>query len=229
MNQTFARDTGLMQRATEIVGAMREFFITGRRKRQEPVVDRESLARFLDQRASFVAQMSLYGYLRTRAGVRYFELFHNDGFIAMLNVGKWHVWLDCLGDLSIYAGGLLHHRTGQSPERVGMLVDEVVAGVIEKTGIPPDSGPQFKEHAERARKRIAEADWGNVQDGEEPFSESPGSVVRWAPIVDSLKELDEDIVLNSVRFRWQEVRRDLREHLDAEAVMRAPKGDSTTS
>lgn len=221
MDQTVKSDSGLMHRAAEIFGAMREFFVTGRKKRQEPVVDRESLARFLDQRASFVAQMSLYGYLRTRAGVRYFELFHNDDFIAMLNVGKWHVWLDCLGDLSIYAGGLLQHRTGAPPRQVGKLIDEVVTGILETTGIPQDAGPRFKDHAERVRKRIAKVQWAKVTDDEGPFSASPPSVVEWSPIVETLKELDQSIVINSVRFRWQEVRRALREHLDADAVMRS--------
>ena len=43
--------------------------------------------------------------------------------------------------------------------------------------------------------------------------------MRLAPVVDELKEFDEPIVLNSVRFRWQEVRRELRKALDAEAVL----------
>lgn len=219
MDQTLRKNSRLMRRAGEIVGALKEYFITGRKKRQEPIVDRESLARFLDQRASYVAQMSLYGYLRTRAGVRYFELFHNDDFIVMLNVSKWHVWLDCLADLSIYAGGLLHHRTGAPPKSVGKLVGAAVAGILENTGIPSDAGPEFKDHAGKVRKRIAGTAWAKVEDGEGPFSESPRSVVTWAPIIETLKELDEDIVMNSVRFRWQEVRRALREHLDAEAVM----------
>ena len=36
---------------------------------------------------------------------------------------------------------------------------------------------------------------------------------------DVLKQLDEEIVLNSVRFRWQEVRRHFARDLDANAVI----------
>ena len=36
---------------------------------------------------------------------------------------------------------------------------------------------------------------------------------------DELKQYDAEIVRGSVRFRWQEVRRDLRRDLDAEAVL----------
>lgn len=59
-----------------------------------------------------------------------------------------------------------------------------------------------------------------VGDGERPFSQSPAAMVHWAPIASNLKELDEEIVMNSVRFRWQEVRRDRRQILDAEGVVR---------
>ncbi|MEC9369172.1 MAG: esterase [Pseudomonadota bacterium] len=212
---------GLTGRLTDVMGALKEFFVTGRRKRQEPIVDQESLARFLDQRASYVAQMSLYGYLRTRAGVRYFELFHNDEFIVMLNVAKWHVWLDCLSDLAVYSGGLLHQRSGTSPQKVGKVVGGAVSGILKKTGVPADSGKKYSAHAERVRKRLDKVKWAKVTDDEGPFSESPMSVVEWAPIIETLKELDQSIVINSVRFRWQEIRRALREHLDAEAVMRS--------
>jgi hypothetical protein len=63
-------------------------------------------------------------------------------------------------------------------------------------------------------------DWTRVTDDEAAFSESPSALVRWAPIVEELKQFDEGIVRNSVRFRWQEIRRDLRRCLDARAVLR---------
>ena len=45
------------------------------------------------------------------------------------------------------------------------------------------------------------------------------ALVRWAPIMPELKELDAEIVMNSVRFRWQEVRRELRSTLDAAKLL----------
>lgn len=221
MDQITKARPSLIQRFTEVTDALREFFITSRKKRQEPIVDRESLARFLDQRSSYMAQMSLYGYLRTRAGVRYFELFHQDDFIAMLNIAKWHVWLDCLGDLSVYCGGMLLDRGSASKQTVGKLMQEVVEGVLMKTGHPEEAGGKFPAHAENIRKRLAKCNWAKVTDDEGPFSTSPKSVVQWAPIIKTLKELDESIVMNSVRFRWQEVRRDVRQYLDAGAVLKS--------
>jgi hypothetical protein len=59
---------------------------------------------------------------------------------------------------------------------------------------------------------------------EAAFTESPAGLVRWAPVIDELKQLDEEIVRNSVRFRWQEVRRDFARHLDARAMLGALPG-----
>ena len=57
-------------------------------------------------------------------------------------------------------------------------------------------------------------DWRAVDDDESEFSASPEALVRHAPIIPELMALDEEIVRNSVRFRWQEVRRELRAKLD---------------
>jgi hypothetical protein len=189
------------------------------RGRNTPITDRDGLQRFLETRANFVAQASLYGYLRTRAGMRFPELFSDDVFVRSINIAKWQLWLACLADIAVYAGGLVASRTGARPETVGELMRSVVEGILAATGMPADAGEEFEAGAQRVRARIALCDWSSVPDDETAFSESPAALVRHAPIVDELKQLDEPIVRNSVRFRWQEVRRDLRRDLDAVAVL----------
>jgi hypothetical protein len=189
------------------------------RGRNTPITNRDGLQRFLETRANFVAQASLYGYLRTRAGMRFPELFSDDVFVRSINIAKWQLWLACLADIAVYAGGLVASRTGARPETVGELMRSVVEGILAATGMPADAGEEFEAGAQRVRARIALCDWSSVADDESAFSESPGALVRHAPIVDELKQLDEPIVRNSVRFRWQEVRRDLRRDLDAIAVL----------
>jgi hypothetical protein len=202
-------------------GAWRDYFGTLGRRREEPVHDRAGLRRFLETRASFVAQTSLYGYLRARAGMIYPQLFDDDGFVCATNIAKWHIWLACLSDLSVYAGGLLARQSRAKSPEVGALMEGLVGAILIETGAPVDAGEEFPTHAARVLARLAGCDWDRVADDETPFSESPTALVRWAPIVENLKELDEEIVRNSVRFRWQEIRRDLRRDLDAEAVLRS--------
>lgn len=204
----------------ERVGAALRRLIRGRRG-SEPIRDPAALRSFLQTRASYVAQMTLYGYLRTRAGVRFPELFHDDGFIASTNIARWHVWLACLSDLAAYAGGMLRRDAHAADADVGRLMQRLVAEILAETGTPPDAGPEFTAHAERVRARLVLCDWTVQADGDAPFVESPTALVHWAPIVDDLKVLDEEIVRNSVRFRWHEIRRQLRQTLDAPAVMTA--------
>jgi hypothetical protein len=95
------------------------------------------------------------------------------------------------------------------------MVDEILA----RTGKPADSGKEFTAHGNRVRERIAGTHWLAIGDREAAFSESPKSVVKWSPVADELKRLDEEIVINSVRFHWQEIRRAFASHIDAENLL----------
>jgi len=207
------------RKASTLWKLLREYLGIDRRGRRLPIVDIEGLRHFLETRASHVAQTSLYGYVRTRAGTRYPELFENDDFIASINIAKWQLWLACLSDLAVYAGGLLQHRTDQDPDTVAAVMTSAVDAALAAVGTPPDAGEPFAEGVAALRKRLAATDWAEVTDDEEPFDASPEALVKWAPIVDELKQYDTEIVRNSVRYRWQEVRRDLRRDLDADAVL----------
>lgn len=191
----------------------------GRRQFAGRIDSPESLARFLDERGSFVAQTSLYGYLQTRAGMRYPELFHDDAFIASINVAKWHVWLDCVSDLAVYAGSRLAHHTPDETPRIARMMVAVVDDVLAGAGTPAEAGGEFGAHAANVRRRVAAADWLAVGPHESAFTASPASLVRWAPVKDELKVLDEEIVRNSVRFRWQAVREDLARQIDPAALV----------
>ena len=185
--------------------------------RKGTVADVAALQHFLDSRASHIAQTTLYGYLRTRAGTRFPVLFENDAYVVSINHAKWQMWLACLSDLSVFASGLLAHRSPADPAAAGAVVRRAVEAILERTGTPDDSGPLFAQGAEAVRSRLSRCD-RHARD-ETAFTESPEALVRHAPIIAELMALDEEIVRNSVRFRWQEVRRELRATLDANAVL----------
>jgi hypothetical protein len=183
-----------------------------------PVRDAAGLAEFVRTRSSYIAQTSLYGYLRTRAGTRFPELFDDDRFVASMNIAKWHVWLACVSDLALYAGGLVRTRSGAPPAAAAALMQGVIEEVLRETGVPAEAGPEFAAHAGRVRARLALCDWGALGDDDAAFVESPTALVHWAPVSEDFRQLDGAIVRNSVRYKWAEVRRELRELLDAGAV-----------
>ena len=194
----------------------------GRAGRKRSVADPAALQHFLDSRASLVAQTTLYGYLRTRAGTRYPMLFENDAYVVSINHAKWQMWLACLSDLSVFAGALLARRSHAGPTHAGEAVRCAVEAILQRTGTPDDSGPLFARSAKAVRARLSRCEWHTLDDDEATFTESPEALVRHAPIIAELMALDEEIVRNSVRFRWQEVRRELRATLDADAILVAP-------
>ena len=98
---------------------------------------------------------------------------------------------------------------------MGRLIEEI----LERTGTPDGSGPLYAEGAQAVRERLHRCNWSAVADDESAFTASPEALVRHAPIIPELMALDEEIVRNSVRFRWQEIRRELRSTLDADAVL----------
>ena len=82
-----------------------------------------------------------------------------------------------------------------------------------------EAGAEYAPHAAHVRARLALSDLTHAAHGETAFAESPGALVTWAPMIEEFKRLDEEIVRNSVRFRWHEVQRDLSHNLDPAAIM----------
>jgi hypothetical protein len=206
---------------SRLLETLRTYFGLGRAAPPEPIASPAALARFIDTRASFIAQTSLYGYLRTRAGMRYPELFDDDPFVEGINIAKWHIWLDCVGDLAVFTGSRLARRSPHDTPRIARMMAALLEDILTQAGQPGEAGSEFPAHADQVRDRVRRTDWLAIGDDEAAFSDSPPSVVRWAPVMDELKQLDEEIVLNSVRFRWQEVRRGFAQHLQPQALLAA--------
>jgi len=201
------------------MSVLAEYLGAGGAGRKRSIADIAALRHFLDTRASHVAQTTLYGYLRTRAGTRFPVLFENDTFVVSINHAKWQMWLACLSDLSVFAGGLLAQRSGAGAAAAGAAVRSAVDEILSRTGTPDDSGPLFADGVAAVRNRLDRCRFDEVGDDESAFTASPEALVRHAPIIPELMALDEEIVRNSVRFRWQEIRRELRATLDADAVL----------
>lgn len=198
-----------------------EYLGIGRSKKYQPIVDEDTLVEFVASRASHVSQASLYGYLRTRAGTRFPTLFENPDILTSINIAKWHIWLACLSDISVYVGQCMRQSGEFEIARIGELVLRTVRRVLDDTGEPDEAGPDFGASRDRLLQRISTCDWTVERDDDTVFSQSPEALFYWSPIADELKEHDEAIVKNSVRYRWIEVRRDLRRLLDCEALARS--------
>jgi hypothetical protein len=199
------------------------------RRESGPLDSPESLRNFVSTRAAFMAQKTLYGYLKTRMGTRYPSVFEDDVFVASIDIAKLQVYAACLSDLSLYAAtrALEGSEVPADARRALALAcfDQGLAdNAAAAAGVEAFSAAEAQAAFER---RLAFWDWADGPKGADIFSESPAALVRWAPIAAELKQFDSEIVENSIKFKWRDTRRDFERRLDAAAVAAVLRGRAT--
>ena len=145
-------------------------------------------------------------------------MFENPDILKSINIAKWHIWLACVSDICVYAGQCLHQSGKFDASDIKELMPLAIEQILDDTGDPAEAGEDFVAAKEKLVQRIAVYEWHIERDDDSVFSQSPEALFYWAPIADELKERDETIVKNSVRYRWIEIRRSLRKLLDCKAL-----------
>ena len=179
----------------------------------------DRLADFLRTRSSYVAQTSLYGYLKTRMGTSYRLYFEDDTFSASIRLAAVKLFLSCLADLTVFAAALSERDGTLPPEGAAALAQRCFRLAAERGLADAGAGPVPAESLERFDLRVSTTDWAAAAaDGRRAFAGSEADLVRFAPVIDEYKELDREIVTNSIRFRWRDARDQLRRRIDAPAL-----------
>ena len=162
---------------------------------------------FIQTKSAWVAQVTLYSYLKTRMGTRYVLHFDNDEFMKSVNLAKWNIYAVALQDLTFYVFSYLKIRFNyQNLEKaketfLNILDDEV------SNKMPLDIIEETKKTFD---ERLSKINWDN-QINDYPFNQSALALYKWAPIADELKNLDRQIVLNSVILKWDIIKKELGE------------------
>ena len=187
-------------------------------KRLEPVDSSNAFSEFLATRAAFIAQKTLYGYVKTRMGMKYPEMFQDDIFIESLNIGKWQIYAACLSDLAIFMAAQVYARNG-APEEAAAIAEKHYTDAVSSRFKDADFTGDAEALIEAFKDRLVLVDWNHAIEAEGAFKESPKALVRWAPIDDELKQYDREIVENSIRFQWHRIRSDFRKAFDIDAFL----------
>jgi hypothetical protein len=188
------------------------------RRDTTPIDSVAALEDFVATRSAYLAQKTLYGYVKTRMGIRYPAMFEDKNIIASLNIAKLHVFAACLSDLTIYAvATALHGLAVGNDDRQEMARRCYAAGLRE---IIPDVPAEFsvQDHIGEFDHRLAETDWQRGALQPENFTRSPRALFRWAPIEDKLKNFDSEIIENSVKYAWRDIREQFHKRIDGGAV-----------
>lgn len=179
-----------------------------------------SIARFVRTRSAYIAQTSLYGYLKTRMGTSFRRHFEDEAFSRVIRTSAVRLFVACLSDLTIFAVATVARDSDIGAEDCAALArhcfkDAMSEGIGEEDwgSVPQDAWQHFDE-------RVAATIWPNAAVGEAAFAGSVDAIIRLAPVIEEFKALDEQIVRNSIRFRWRDVRERLRKRIDGPAVVR---------
>jgi hypothetical protein len=187
------------------------------RRETAPIDSIAKLQDFLGTRAAYVAQKTLYGYVKARMGIRYPAMFENADVIASLNIAKLHVFVACLSDLTVYAvGNALHNRPVGNDERQE-LARQCYRAALRDIAVDAPA-PLTQDAVDEFERRLADTDWRKGALQPENFTASPRALFRWAPIADNLKKFDTEIIENSITFAWRDIREQFRKRIDAAAV-----------
>ena len=194
-------------------------------RKPPPVTTPEELRGFIESRAKAVTQVTLFGYLKTRAGTRYTSLFEDDVFANSISIAILEIYLVALSDLTVFASARVGRDAGASAEETRSLALCLHDDILADEEIP-EYRPQGFDAARRAfSERAAGTPWAEMAQGEAAFRGSLAALVEWAPVAPELKSQDVEIVETSMWFRWKAVRDQFEEILDAPAVMAAWRAD----
>ena len=161
----------------------------------------EDLKEFIQKKSSWISQVTLYGYLKTRMGTKYVLHFDDEIFLSSINKAKWNIYSIALQDLTFYTLSYLnvyynYNETSKASEIYEEIINnEITNGMSEEVALKGKE--KFKERLQKINWKEYYKSW--------PFNESALALYEWAPIAEELKTLDRKIVLNSMILKWENI------------------------
>ncbi len=161
------------------------------------IKSKNDLENFIQERSAHVTQTTLYGYLKTRIGVKYIAMMEDERFLKSINIAKWNIYTVALADCSFYVFSYLIAEKNLKENNCKEMFIKIL-GKERENGI---SDEIYKNGKSNFLKRIEGVNFNNYYLND-PFKESGEALYYWSPIADELKILDKKIVLNSISLKW---------------------------
>ena len=155
------------------------------------------LQKFIQQRSAHVTQTTLYGYLKTRIGVKYTAMVEDEVFSKSINIAKWNIYMVAIADCTFYTFSYLISEKNLRENDC----KDIYLNIIEKERANGLSEEIYLKARIEFLTRYEKIDF-NKYYLDNPFKESCMALFNWAPIADELKNLDKEIVLNSMKLKW---------------------------
>jgi hypothetical protein len=161
------------------------------------ISSKKDLKNFIQERSAHVTQTTLYGYIKTRIGSRYAMMFEDEIFSKSINLAKWNIYMAALSDCTLYVFSYLIDKKNLKQNDAQEVFIEIIENE-RKNGL---DDKLYENTKIEFNQRLREVDLKNYHINN-PFKNSGLSLYKWSPIADNLKVLDKEIVLNSIKLKW---------------------------
>ena len=161
------------------------------------IKNKSDLQKFIQQRSAHVTQNTLYGYLKTRMGHKFTLMVQDEIFSKSINIAKWNIYTVALADCTFYTFSYLISEKNLKENDC----KEIYLNIIDKEKANGLSDEIYLKAKQEFLNRNEKIDFQKYY-LDNPFKESCTALYNWSPIADELKILDKEIVLNSMRLKW---------------------------
>ena len=167
---------------------------------------KKELKNFIHERSAHVTQTTLYGYIKTRIGSRYAMMFEDEVFLKSINLAKWNIYMVALADCTFYVFSYLIDKKNLKQNDSLEIFMEIIKsernnGLEEKL---------FESAKLEFNQRLKKINWKTYHQ-DSPFINSGLSLLKWSPIAENLKVFDKEIVLNSIKLKWNLVENEFKD------------------
>jgi hypothetical protein len=170
------------------------------------ISSKKDLKNFIQERSAHVTQTTLYGYIKTRIGSRYAMMFEDEVFLKSINLAKWNIYMAALTDCTFYVFSYLIDKKNLNQNDAL----EIFITIIESERNNGLEDKLFEDTKLEFNRRLREINWKTYHQ-ENPFKNSGLSLLKWSPIAENLKAFDREIVLNSIKLKWNLVENDFKD------------------
>lgn len=185
----------MMQMLQAIRGQLDKFV-----RRSQPIRTAEGFRAFLEAEAAHVSQSAVYDYLRARAGRFAPQLFREEPFLAALERTRWEAFPAVLADLSVIALGELR-REGGDPAILAHRLTELYRATLARYPAPPHRADGWHGCDTALADRLVASAVTPARAPDAVAGHSGAIIFEALPLHPDIRRLDEEMVVNNVRFR----------------------------
>ena len=177
-----------------------------------------NLIEFVDKNASFVSQVTLYPYIKTRAGTQHPKLFENQKFLTSLRISRWYIFMACVNDMSIFISHLCSKEQNYNKKFACKLACLISLEVFKKIDQKDIDNEEFKKSIKYITSYYNNPNHRKGKTIENFFKKSADELIKWVPVSEEFKREDQTILRNSIKFRWIPIRKLIKENLDIKKI-----------